>query len=93
MLLSKHYNIELERIASQVSERGEKCASHFNEANIDLRLIHASKQIPTIPRPYFDPTTSDVDCDSVLDDTLAKFGYKSFRTGQREAIKRILRSE
>ena len=34
---------------------------------------------------------SEADCDAVLDDTLAKFGYEGFRPGQREAIKRILR--
>ena len=49
------------------------------------------KLLITISRPYFDPADCDADCDAVLDDTLAKFGYEGFRPGQREAIKRILR--
>ena len=52
--------------------------------------LNSTFNFPTF-RPYFDPGASEADCDSVLDETLAKFGHEGFRPGQREAIKRILR--
>lgn len=44
-------------------------------------------------KPYFSPEQSDEECKQILSETLAKFGYDSFRPGQETAILRILRGD
>jgi ATP-dependent DNA helicase Q4 len=44
-------------------------------------------------KPYFNSDNSEEECHRILDETLEKFGYESFRDGQREAILRILRGQ